>query len=276
MSEIFCPVIPVLDIMIGRVVWAKGGQRHQYRPVDSKLTHDSDPVSVAKAIYNQTGCKWLYVADIDSFAGANPNWSVYQSLIEAGFKLMIDADWMAEGRIEKAVSTFARCDSVKLVISTETLQSVQQFDVLKQLLDADVDVCFSIDMQGDQVIAKTPEIAALSPLQLVQQAYLQGVRNLILLDLKTVGTGSGIQSDRSTLDRQSFLTEIANELPDVKLISGGGVGDHRDCQTFLTAGCQHVLVASAIFDCCITPDEIALLEPFRPQQKDPQALAARV
>lgn len=276
MSEIFCPVIPVLDIMIGRVVWAKGGQRHQYRPVDSKLTHDSDPVSVAKAIYNQTGCKWLYVADIDSFAGANPNWTVYQSLIEAGFKLMIDADWTADGRIEKAVSTFAGSQNVKLIVSTETLQSVQQFEVFRILLDADIDVCFSIDMQGDQVIAKTSEVAALSPLQLVQEAYQQGVRTIIQLDLQTVGTGAGMESNRTNFDRKSFLTEIASELMDLKLISGGGVGDHRDCQTFLTAGCQHVLVASAIFDCCITPDEIAMLEPFRYPHKNREVLSGKV
>lgn len=276
MSEIFCPVIPVLDIMIGRVVWAKGGQRHQYRPVDSKLTHDSDPVGVAKAIYNQTGCQWLYLADIDSFAGANPNWAVYQSLIEAGFKLMIDANWMAPGRIDNAISTFARCDSVKLIVSSETLESVQQFDLFKRIVDADIDVCFSIDMQGDHVIAQSSQVAELSPLQLLKQAYRQGVRNFILLDLETVGTGSGIETNHSIFNRKSFLSEIANEFEDIRLISGGGIRNHEDCQTFLTAGCRNVLVASAIFDCCITPDEIAMLEPFRYPPKNCEAVAEKV
>ena len=267
MSDIFCPVIPVLDIMIGRVVWAQKGQRHKYRPLDSKLIADSDPTSVAKAVFNQTGCRWLYVADIDSFAGANPNWSVFESLIQAGFKLLIDADWTAPRRLEKAIATFTGSQNVKLIISTETLESVQQFDIFERLLENNIDACFSIDMQGDQVIAKTPAIATLSPLQLAHEAYRKGVRNLILLDLETVGTGEGIQSDHSIFNRQAFLTEIANELEDVKLISGGGVGDHSDCQAFLSSGCQHVLAASAIFDCRITPDEIALLQPFRNYRK---------
>ena len=275
MSDIICPVIPVLDIMIGQVVWAKGGQRHQYRPVDSKLIQDSNPVSVARAVFNQTGCKWLYLADIDSFAGANPNWSTYQSLIDAGFKLLIDADWIFDDRIEKAIATFSNAANVKLIVSTETIATVSQLDVLKKLLNAGIDVCFSIDMQGEHVIAKSAEIAALSPLQLVHEAYQHGVRHFILLNLETVGTGSGIELKTTMFDRKAFINEIAHELPDVRLISGGGIHDHNDCQTFLSAGCQHVLVASAIFDCRITPDEIAMLEPFRNHTRTRDAFVAK-
>lgn len=282
MTDIISPVIPVLDIMIGQVVWAKGGQRHDYRPVDSKLIQDSNPVNVARAVYNQTGCDWLYVADIDSFAGAHPNWAAYRSLVGAGFKLLIDADWISGNRIDEAISKFSGtgdselAGNVKLIISTETIETLQQLNVLKKILAAGIDVCFSVDMQGTQVIAKTPQVAALSPLHLVHEAYQQGVRNVILLNLETVGTGSGIEIGPSTFDRKALITEIANELPDVRLISGGGVRDHVDCQAFLTAGCQQVLVASAIFDCRITPDEIALLKPFHNHSKTREAFVAKV
>lgn len=278
MTDIISPVIPVLDIMIGQVVWAKGGQRHDYRPVDSKLIQDSSPVNVAHAVFNQTGSEWLYVADIDSFAGANPNWSVYDSLLEAGFKLLIDADWISGDRIDAAISKFANSDnseSVKLIVSTETIEALHQFDVLKKILGAGIDVCFSIDMQGEQVIAKTPKVAALSPVELVHQAYQQGVRNFILLNLETVGTGSGIKIENSRFDRKALISEIANELPDVRLISGGGVRDDADCQAFLSAGCQQVLVASAIFDCRITPDEVAMLKPFRNHSRTRDVFVAK-
>jgi len=276
MTDIISPVIPVLDIMIGQVVWAKGGQRNDYRPVESKLIQDSSPVNVAQAVFYQTGCRWFYVADIDSFAGAHPNWAAYRTLTDAGFKLLIDADWTTGSRIDEVISNFANSDSVKLIISTETMESLQQFSVLKKLLDAGIDVCFSIDMQGEHVIAKTPEVAALTPLQLVHEAYQQGVRNFIVLNLETVGTGSGIEIRTSTFDRKALISEIANELPDVRLISGGGVRDQSDCQAFLSAGCQQVLVASAIFDCRITPDEIAMLKPFRSHSRTRDAFVAKV
>ena len=79
------PVIPVLDLMIGQIVLASGGVRDEYRPVSSKLTRSSEPLDVAKAMFYQTGCDCLYLADIDSFAGAEPNWRVYNQLLEAGF-----------------------------------------------------------------------------------------------------------------------------------------------------------------------------------------------
>ena len=43
------------------------------------------------------------------------------------------------------------------------------------------------------------------------------------------------------------------------LVSGGGIRDAADAQCLLNAGCQHVLVASAIHDCRFTPDDVAKL-----------------
>ena len=183
MSDMICSVIPVMDLMIGQVVWAKGGNRDAYRPLESRLTNSSQPLEVAKAIYAQTGCDWLYVADIDSFAGANPSWPVFESLIEAGFNLLIDANWLLEQRIDEAIERFTDSENVKLIVSTETIRSAEQFSVFKKLIDAGITPVFSLDMRGAEVIAKDPDIARLTPLELVHQAWQAGVRHLIQLDL---------------------------------------------------------------------------------------------
>ena len=102
-----------------------------------------------------------------------------------------------------------------------------------------------------------------------------GVQHLIQLDLTTVGQGASdleprdcdpalkneLNDQRS--NRLSLLREIADELPEIILISGGGMRDNTDCQTILSSGCQHVLVASAIYDGKLTPDDIANLTPYR-------------
>ncbi len=275
MSDIISSIIPVMDLMIGQVVWAKGGNRDAYRPLESRLTNSSQPLEVAKAIFAQTGCDWLYVADIDSFAGANPSWSVFESLIEAGFHLLIDANWLLEQRVDEAIDRFAKSDHVKLIISTETVQRADQFSVFEKLIDAGITPVFSLDMQGAKVIAKDPDIASLTPLELVQMAWQAGVRHLIQLDLTTVGQGASDLNppDRKTdlendlndqrSSRLSLLRTIADELPEIVLISGGGMRDNTDCQKILSSGCQHVLVASAIYDGKLTPDDIANLSPYR-------------
>jgi len=201
MSDMISSVIPVMDLMIGQVVWAKGGNRDAYRPLESRLTNSSQPLEVAKAIYAQTGCDWLYVADIDSFAGANPSWPVFESLIEAGFHLLIDANWLLEQRIDEAIERFADSDNVKLIISTETIRHADQFSVFKKLIDAGITPVFSLDMRGAEVIAKDPDIARLTPLELVHEAWQAGARHLIQLDLTTVGQGA---SDCNTADENGL------------------------------------------------------------------------
>ena len=91
-------IIPVIDLMIGQVVLARDGNREQYQPIHTKLTHQSDPVAVARALFGQTGCDCLYVADLDSFEGAKPNWKIYRQLLELGFQLWVDADWLSGER----------------------------------------------------------------------------------------------------------------------------------------------------------------------------------
>ena len=84
--------------MIGQIVLAEGGNRDQYRPVDTKLTRSPQPLDVARAMFQQTGCDWVCLADIDSFSGAAPAWHVYGQLLEAGFGVWVDANWLKEGR----------------------------------------------------------------------------------------------------------------------------------------------------------------------------------
>ncbi len=268
-------VIPVMDLMIGQVVWAKGGNRDSYRPLESRLTNSSAPLKVAQAIFSQTGCDWLYVADIDSFAGANPSWSVFQSLTDAGFNLMIDANWLLEQRIDEAIDQLTGSQQVKLIISTETIRSIDQFSVFGKLIDAGLTPIFSLDMKGSEIIASDPQIAGLTPRELVDQAWQAGVRHLIQLDLTTVGQGasdSGPCDPSARNERLALIRRITLEFPELILISGGGMRHDKDCQQILSAGCQHVLVASAIYDARLTPDDIANLLPFQSDQRTRAAI----
>ena len=259
MTPYVSPVIPVLDLMIGQIVWARGGDRGRYSPVESSLTNSSNPVEVAKAMFSQTGCDCLYLADIDSFAGAIPSWETYQALTEAGFSLWIDADWISALKSEELAAKVIALGSqpkVDLIFSSETFTSVEQFSIIGELINKNVEPIFSLDVNGPRVITKSESLSSSGPLELVQKAFEQGVRTMIILDLQSIGT---YQGSRMT----DLIREISHELPDVTLISGGGISSVDDAQKLLNAGCQNVLVASAIYDCKITPDEIAHLEPFR-------------
>ena len=193
-------IIPVLDLMIGQVVLAQGGNRDAYRPVHSRLTTSSRPLEVAQAIFNQTGCDWLYLADIDSFAGAAPNWNVHRELLDRGFGLWLDADWLTNDRYLD-IAAQLNPDRLKIIISSETISSRDQFSVFSKLIDSGLSPIFSLDKKGDAIVSQSDWLTtppALSPYELVQLAYQQGVRDFIVLDLAEVGASNGFQASGSS------------------------------------------------------------------------------
>ena len=260
MSRYVSPVIPVLDLMIGQVVWAQGGSRSAYSPVHSQLTRSSQPVDVTRSVFNQTGCDCLYLANIDSFAGAPPISDVYNELVEAGFSLWIDADWMGSLHCDERtdqILALSQNPNIRLIFSSETMSSKDEFSIISGLVQSGVKPIFSLDMRNGKVISKSDSLSTVNPLEMISMARQSGVNDMILLDLESVGTYGGVSTE-------SIIREASESHPEVCLVSGGGVRDQTDAQRFLTAGCQHVLVASAIFDCRFTPDDVATLTPFRP------------
>lgn len=249
-------IVPVLDLMIGQVVLAQGGDRAAYRPVQSRLTHSSQPLDVAKAMFNQTGCDWLYLADIDSFAGAAPSWRVYDELLDHGFGLWIDANWIQGDRYREIETQLQNRERLKIIVSSETLSSMKQFSIFAGLLEQGISPIFSLDRKGDTVIMEQGELADCPPLELIQSAFSRGVNEFIVLDLCQVGTRAGCPSESSTA---SLIEELRSEQPDLVLTSGGGVRNAEDVRHWMKLGCNHVLVASAIHDCALTPDEVSRL-----------------
>lgn len=261
MSQPFSPVVPVLDLMIGQIVLAQAGNRDAYRPVHSRLTHSSHPLDVAQAIFNQTGCDGLYLADIDSFAGANPNWRVYNELLDRGFRLWIDADWTHGRHCQQIADRIDQPERLKVILSSETMSRLEQFDAFEELIAQGIEPIFSLDQKSDSIITQPGELSELPPLDLVRQAHERGVRHIIILDLETVGTMTGFSGVNRCVG--TLIQELSDELSDTRVVSGGGVGCAADIQSLLDLGCDHVLVASAIHDCKLTPDDVSRLNPRR-------------
>jgi len=255
------PVIPVLDLMISQVVLAAQGDRDTYRPVHSKLTQSSQPIDVAKAIFNQTGCDVLYLADIDSFNGANPNWQVYNDLLNAGFGLWIDANWVSGNQYQKITANIQQRERLKIILSSETLANFTDLDLLTKLIELDITPIFSLDKKAGKLFTQPGNLADATSLELVQHAFEKGVREFILLDLASVGTMAGCANSENGFG--DLIQEIKQELPEIKITSGGGARHASDIQTLLKLGCEHVLVASAIHHCKLTPDDISDLTAHR-------------
>jgi phosphoribosylformimino-5-aminoimidazole carboxamide ribotide isomerase len=84
-------VLPVLDLMGGRVVHGVGGRRHEYRPIVSRWTTSSDSLSVARALQDAFGFRRFYVAELDAITSGQVRCDSVRSLASAGFELIVDA-----------------------------------------------------------------------------------------------------------------------------------------------------------------------------------------
>ena len=84
-------IIPVLDLMRGRVVRGIAGRRESYRPVAGRLVDSADPLEIADAFVSQLGLDRIYLADLDAIEDNQPAWNTIEQLARAGHRLMVDA-----------------------------------------------------------------------------------------------------------------------------------------------------------------------------------------
>lgn len=226
-------MIPVLDVLGGRVVRAQRGERHAYRPIVSPLAAGSDPQEMARALLARCASAGhdpvLYLADLDAIQGAAPKLDMLRGLLalHPALTLWLDAGFSGAPAAQ-ALSAALGADAPRLrpVYGSESLAGPQALAALA----ADPQAILSLDCRQAQPV--DPAGAWTQP-----HAW---PRTLIVMTLDRVGAGSG--PDLETFSR---LREM---VPDRVWIGAGGIRDAADLQAAAHAGAAGWLVASALHD----------------------------
>jgi phosphoribosylformimino-5-aminoimidazole carboxamide ribotide isomerase len=237
-------IIPVIDIQDSRVVRGVAGQRDQYQPIESRITESVEPLAVANAFRDSFGLSTLYVADLDAILRAEPNFEIYQRLKDDGFDLLIDAGLRNAFDAEATLMAGAK----QIIAALETWPSLSMLEMLIHKIGSER-VIFSLDVKAGRALRTLDDMRNDDPIEIGCAAIESGVRELIVLDLASVGVASG----PTTLGICESLTDFA---PKLKLITGGGVRSVNDLMTLRHAGIEGVLVASALHDGSITPHDL--------------------
>jgi phosphoribosylformimino-5-aminoimidazole carboxamide ribotide isomerase len=227
-------IIPVIDLKNGLVVRGVGGRREEYRPIQSKLTDSCQPLEVARTFRDQFDITELYVADLDAIGGAQPAWPILESLLNDGFKMLVDAGL----REPQAAIDLARFGVQHVIAGLETLPGPT---VLTSILGAlgSGPVVFSLDMKARAPLGRRAEWADADALAIAEEAAALGVRHMILLDLAAVGSGNGTGTEE-------LCRTLRLRHPQVRLITGGGIRGADDLRRQAELGVSAVLVASAL------------------------------
>ncbi len=231
-------LIPVIDVMAGMVVHARGGNREQYQPLRSKLTNSVSPRTVASVLMHAAQATECYVADLDGIMGRVPVSAAVLAMLAEG----IGPVWLDVGlSARKPISVLPTGLSIRPVIGFETCDSLE---VLRTSLNAwtESPLAFSLDLRNGQLVGNVNGWRVAGKQDAVgvaTQVIEAGVRTLIVLDLARVGETSGCGSEE-------LIATLHCKFPEVALIAGGGIRNWADVVCLGHAGASAVLVATAL------------------------------
>jgi len=235
-------IIPVLDLLGGVVVRGVGGQRSEYRPVESRLTPSHLPLDVACAIRQVFGLSTLYVADLDAILHERPAWDTYRRLAQSGFTLWIDAGLRSIAATERLLAGGAAA----AIVGLETWPDPETLVELCRRIGPE-QIIFSLDLRQGTPLGNSSAWRTTEPLEIARRAVASGVQRMIVLDLARVGLGGG----PGTLD---LCRQLRVAFPGLQLITGGGVRNLADLLLLGRESIDGVLLASALHDGSLSCD----------------------
>ncbi len=217
----------VIDLLNGKVVRGVKGQRSTYSPIQSCLTKSTVPDDIALAIFEATGIKHFYLADLDALLHKKtPPWDLVALWASRGWEVW--ADFGFEGIM--AIPPFS---AIVFVVATETWKEKPQslnppFQSSKVL---------SLDLLNGHLVGEAAKHFNSSKDCLAAWEAV-GICDLLWMDLGRVGSYLGPMP-------RKYLPPC---LPDLKIHAAGGVRGPLDLSILREDGFAGVLVSSAIHD----------------------------
>lgn len=227
-------VIPVIDLLGGRVVHARRGERHAYAPIRSRLCSVAEPGAVAAALTRAFDPRILYVADLDALQGGPAQHDLVRALVAAHPDRTFWVDAGLRGAADLA--PFGRLPNAVPVIASESLEDVA-------VLGTTFDVVLSLDFRDESLLDRAG----------LAQAIHRWPERIIVMTLARVGSDAGPDFARLAAVR-TLLDRAARS---AALFAAGGVRGPHDLDALAEQGLAGVLVASALHDGRLSPAAVA-------------------
>lgn len=249
-------LIPVLDLMGGVVVRGIAGQRDRYEPNRSRLVDSDDPVATCRAFIDRFAPEWIYVADLDAILGKAPQQEVLRQLRRQNVSLAVDAGVDSPSAAEPLLEAGIE----RIIVGLETLPDFSLLEAFVSRFGAER-ITFSLDLKSGQPLKTWPGLTTAE--NLVRAALKCGVRHLIVLDLAGVGRFQGVGTVGLCRRIRGFSESEATEPQSVRphsrepltIWTGGGVRSIDDLRELAREPIDGVLIASALHEGQITPEE---------------------
>ena len=215
-------MIPVLDLMDGQVVRARGGDRASYAPWRSPLAGSSDPRAIARALLARSPFDTLYLADLDAIRGQGDN---HPLLADLAARFPGVTLWVDQG-LSRLPDRDPLPGNTRPVLGTESLSGPDALHTASP----DHEPILSLDF-GPEGFRGPPGI--------LEDPH-RWPETVLVMALDRVGADQG-----PDIDRLCWLRSLA---PDCSWFVAGGIRGPADLRALERAGARGALVASALHD----------------------------
>lgn len=240
-------IIPVIDILRGKVVKAIKGERSKYFPLeDSSLVMSSDPLRMVSAFKQELNLNKFYIADLDSIEQKGNNFQTLKALKQLRIEMMVDIGIRDKGDLKKKIINTIDY----LILGTETLLSLDTVKYAIGMKTTDK-VIVSIDLKEGKILKRYREF--ISPEASLKILYDAGVRNFIILDLAQVGTLEGPSQKLNDLMRYFNRADLS-------IFLGGGITSIKDIIQLERIGIKGVLIGTAFHKGFIKKKDIQIFK----------------
>jgi phosphoribosylformimino-5-aminoimidazole carboxamide ribotide isomerase len=231
-------IIPVFDLQQGILVHAVGGDRQTYRPLRTALLPRPDPEEACATLAG-LGFRRVYIADLDAIGGQGHNFDLVRKLTSR-YPIQVWLDAGLTGAEEVPLRDVAQ---VSLVAGSETLTGLDTLSALSRQTGPGR-LVFSLDTRDGEVLTPNPALKGIDPADLATEVLAHGVNDMIVLDLRAVGRGAGLN--------RNLLNKLLRRTSGARLFPGGGltVADIDDLKHLNIPG---VLTATALYEQRIPP-----------------------
>jgi phosphoribosylformimino-5-aminoimidazole carboxamide ribotide isomerase len=224
-------IIPVIDIKDGQAVAAIKGQRAFYTPLETPLSASPEPQKVIQGLLDFYPFDTVYCADLNAITRQGNNRALLHELLECYPKVTF---WIDEGlTANTAIEVFE--PNYRAIIGSEC----QNDSIGKPLENRSDAWILSLDF--------FPDSGYRGPKQLLQNPNLWP-ENVIIMSLAHVGLNQGPDFEK--------LNYFCQRYPQHKFVCAGGIRNTLDLQYLIKMGVKQALVASAIHNGQLTPDNL--------------------
>lgn len=238
-------IIMAIDLKNKCVVHGIMGEREKYKSATSYLFNKPTLSNVIKETNEELGINKFYVADLDAIEGCGNNINEIENIISRHKNIEVYLDSGISNRSK--AEYYLRKGISKVIIGTETLTSLEDlFEIVQNIPKYKIIV--SIDTIDGKMLSKCTSIKSMDVIEVISTIKNMGIKNIILLDIKKVGTESGYKKEQF-----NKIQQCSNNM---NIFIGGGIRNIDDVIYFKEQSINGVIVATAIYNGKINRDNI--------------------